>query len=159
MTTTTDTDGLRAAFLVVAYRWGWTNAHQYPVYVGTDRTKAHALAQVETEDRGGKYGCAVYEFNADGTEYERTAYFSSIYDEDTPHRNYRIDMFESLGHRFAEFAEGKVMLPDPDNPGRLKDTEVEVPEWVKDEVTRRQRICDLMTKAQDDRAASSKEGA
>jgi hypothetical protein len=84
-------------YLVTAYRWGSTNDHQYQVYAGADRTKADALAALEVSERGGKYDCAVYEFNEDGTEYKLASYHAA-YDQTEPRHNWRIDMFEELGH-------------------------------------------------------------
>lgn len=127
-------------FLVIAFRWGWTNESWYIVYGGPDRTKACKLAKTEANDRGGKYGCAVYEFNTDGTEYKVIAHESSLYGEAGPEHNERIEYFERLGQFTHGYASGRVLLPDPLNPGVMKYTDVEAPQLVKDEVQRHQKI-------------------
>jgi hypothetical protein len=132
---------------VTAYRWGNLNLHQYRVYCGPDKTKAIALAQSECDDRGGKYGCAVYQWNEDGTEYTRIAYFGgSMHNEPAPFHNWRVDFFERLGHLLYEWSGGKIWLPDPENPaGPLKLTEVSPPpQCVIDEIARREKFADHM---------------
>jgi hypothetical protein len=133
-------------YLVIAYRWGWTNGHQYIIYCGPDETKAIAMADSETGDRGGKYGGAVYKFNEDGTDYERIYYTPSSYGEEKPYHNYRIDMFEKLGHRMHEYAEGKVFLPDPDKEGFLKLFKKRPPQWLKDLVKREEEFSKSIAK-------------
>lgn len=127
-------------YLVIAFRWGWTNNSWYIVYGGPDRTKACALATAEANDRAGKYGCVAYEFDADGTGYKVIAYESSSYGEKEPEHNERLEYFERLGHFVDSYASGKVLLPDPFNPGRMKYTDVEAPQVVKDEVERQRKI-------------------
>lgn len=107
---------------VTAYRWGNLNLHQYRVYCGPDRTKAIALAENECNDRGGKYGCAVYEWNEDGTDCKRIAYFSAMmHEEPAPFHNWRIDYFERLGHLLDQWHKGTVLIADPANPkGAMK---------------------------------------
>jgi hypothetical protein len=41
---------------VIAYRWGTTNDHSYPVGAYPDFESAKAAADAECEYRGGKYG-------------------------------------------------------------------------------------------------------
>jgi hypothetical protein len=127
-------------YLVIAFRWGYTNNSWYIVYGGPDRTKACAMATMEANHSGGKYGCVAYEFNADGTEYKAIHYESSSYGETEPQHNERIEYFERLGHFTHDYASGKVLLPDPFNPGRMKYTDVEAPQVVKDEVERQRKI-------------------
>jgi hypothetical protein len=136
-------------YLVVAYRWGWTNNHQYIVYCGPDETKAIALADNEPEYRGGKYGACVYRFNEDGTDYEQIYYANSMYDEEKPHHNYRIDMFEKLGHRLHDFANGQVFVPDPKREGFLMLQKKRPPKWIKELVEHEeefsQKMAEIMT--------------
>lgn len=134
-------------YLVTAYRWGCTNLHQYQVYCGPDRTKAEALAQNECSDRGGKYGVAVCEWNADGTSHKRIGYFPDIMNGgDHPFHNYRIDYLESLGHFLDAYGKGDVLLPNAAQPGTLKRTEVDKPpQFVLDEIERRRKQYDMMT--------------
>lgn len=141
-------------YLVTAYRWGWLNGHQYQVYCGPDHTKALALAQNETEDRGGKYGCAVYEWNEDGTDYKRVAYFGASMEHETePFHNWRIDYFERLGHTLDEYANGKVWGPTGEGT-TLKREDIEPPpQCILNEVQRAKEFCAAMFKAQDERRA------
>lgn len=150
-------EGVASAYAAVAYRWGYLNGHQYFVYVGTDKAKAVAMARSENADRGGKYGCVVWSFkdNEEGEQTEeQVAYFNSSWGEDKPFHNYRIDMFERLGHKFHEFAEGTVYLAadheswkDKDgNPVRvMKPNKMEPPQWVIDEAKSAQAFCDAMS--------------
>lgn len=151
---------MNESFLSIAYRWGDTNGHHYVIYVGQDEQKAVALASAECADRAGKYGCLVQGWKDAGPEqeYRRVAYFKASRDNDNgPAHNYRIDMFQSLGHRFADFCRGTVYLPEDDptmkdrdgNPTRvLKPHKVEVPKWATAELKRAEEICEAMSKFQ-----------
>jgi len=134
-------------YLVIAFRWGWTNSSWYIVYGGPDRTKACAMAKAEAEDRAGKYGCVAYEFNAEGTEYKVISYEPSTYGESEPEHNERLEYFERLGHFVDSYASGKVLLPDPSNPGLMKYTDVEAPQVVKDEVKGQRTILEAWNRA------------
>lgn len=132
------------SYLVTAYRWGCTNEHAYHVYGGADRTKALAIANAECADRGGKYGCVVWEFDEDGTNYKAIAYYGSSADKDEaegPHHNHRIDFFERLGMFVNEAAGGKALLPDPNEPKRLIYTEVApLPDYLQAEIARQRAL-------------------
>jgi hypothetical protein len=147
-----------AVYLVVAHRWGWSNTHSYYVYAGPDRTKACALAQAECDDRGGKYGCVVWEFDADGVDYKRIAYFESSMDTsvtDGPHHNHRIDYFERLGQFVDEAASGHALLPKPDDPKYLSYQPVEpLPKFLLDEVERKKAFAISMQELDDKRRAT-----
>lgn len=143
-------------YIATAYRWGWYNAHNYLIYVGTDKAKAVALAQSEADGRGGKYGCVVCEYTEDAEgemQSQHVAYFPSSYGEKAPHHNHRIDFFETLGHKFERFAEGfsTHVEDDPTLKSRdgkpmrvVKEYPVEPPEWVVQERDRAQQMCDFM---------------
>lgn len=133
-------------YLVTAYRWGWTNYSSYIVYCGPDRTKALALGNSESADRGGKYGCDVAEFDEDGTGCKSIGYYPSAYGEVEQHHNYRLDFLESLGMRAEEWVNWeKVMLPNPDKPGTLSMQEVDpAPEWFVAEAKRAQEYQDMI---------------
>ena len=135
-------------YLVIAYRWGWINNHQYHVYAGQDKTKAIALALAEAHSRAGKYGCAVYGFDEDGTSRTLEVYFSSAYGERKPSHNDRIDMFEKLGYVLYDYSRGMAYLPDPEKEGCLKPTKVEPPEWVVAEVKRAEEFAEAMLEAE-----------
>jgi hypothetical protein len=116
-------------YFVVAYRWGFTNEHWYFVYVGVDRDKAEALAKEEVQERGGKYGCAVFAFNDDGRDYE-LVYYAPCMTEDaaatSPRHNHRLDYFERLGMLFDDACEGEAWLPTEAEPGLLRTVKVDV---------------------------------
>lgn len=156
-------------YIATAYRWGWYNAHNYLLYVGTDKAKAVSLAQSEAADRGGKYGCVVCEYTEDAggeMQSQQVAYFPSIYDEKALHHNHRIDYFETLGHKFDRFAEGfsthvedhPTMTSKDGKPMRVvKEHPVKPPEWVVQERDRAKEMCDFMTKMADELRAKSAE--
>ena len=84
-------------YIATAYRFGWTNAHTYPVYIGEDVVKAVALAQCEANDRGGKYGVQVVECTETLDEQQTVAYYPSSYGEDEPYVNKRIALSDRIG--------------------------------------------------------------
>lgn len=150
-------------YLTIAYRWGWINNHHYIVYCGPDETKAVAMAESETSYRGGKYGCVVFRFNDDGTEYEQIHYSNSLWGEEKLHHNCRIDMFEELGHRLHDYASGNVLWPDPENPGFMKFIKKRPPKWIKELVAEKEERAKFMHelmngKKQETAAAIGKEG-
>lgn len=119
-------------YLATAYRWGETNNHWYYVYAGCDRTKAMALAQVERDDRGGKYGVAVWEFTPDGCDYRLAGYFPSsaeTIDTMEPRYSHHIDYYHRLGSFLHEAATGKALLPNPQAPGTLTYQDVQIPDY------------------------------
>lgn len=143
-----------------AFRWGYTNGHRYMLYVGTDQTKAIAMANSENSDRGGKYATEVREWSENGEESKQIAYYPSTWGEDEgPYHNHRIDMFESLGHVMHRFgSSGKVYVPDPDaqHEGQLKEVTVEIPDWAKREIERAEKICEMFQEAAEKRAEERK---
>ena len=62
-----------SVYVVVAYRWGELNNHNYIVTATADSAGAVAAAKEEHEGRGGKYGVEVVEYPAE----ETVAYFPS----------------------------------------------------------------------------------
>lgn len=97
-------------YLVTAYRWGWTNAHTYVVYCGNDYERALELAEEENNDRAGKYGVDVRQYDEEGDWQMLLAYFKSSYGEDMPQHNYRLDYFSTLGHMMDEYADGTLYV-------------------------------------------------
>lgn len=144
------------SFLVTAYRWGCTNEHAYHVYGGADRSKALALARAESAYRGGKYGCVVWEFDGDGTDYRNIAYFPSSMETDAaviPHHNHRIDYFERIGQTLHEAASGKCLMEDPANPKHLTYQDVPaLPEFLLTAMARQKRYLELFEDADAKRA-------
>ncbi len=47
-------------YTIVAYRWDCTNDHTYVIGAHADLNTAISIAEHERDDRGGKYGVAVY---------------------------------------------------------------------------------------------------
>lgn len=132
-------------YLVTAYRRGWTNYHQYQVYAGPDKDRAETLAEEEVNGRGGKYSCAVYEFDDTGEESEMVAYLPSG-DENKPSHNWRIDMFERLGHELHRYAEGTMYVPNPDRKGCLKPVPVTPDQWAVDAVQKAEAFANEMAR-------------
>lgn len=160
-------DMVMETFLAMAYRWGDTNGHHYVIYCGTDEQKAVACAQAECDDRGGKYGCIVWGYKDAGAEQEvrKVAYFPSMRDEGKgPQHNYRIDMFQTLGHAFHDFAQGTIYLPEESPDLKNKDGKpmtiskphkVTPPQWVIDKVAREEKFCEILSKHQAEREAKT----
>jgi hypothetical protein len=125
-------------FVVVAHRWGWINSNWYLVGGCTRRMDAVDMAGREADDRGGKYGVAVYRLACDenaGSVLE--AYFPSLYEEERPVRNTRIDIFQRLGLKaFFAVETGIAHLPDRNNATVLRATPVAVPDWLREEKER-----------------------
>ena len=48
-------------YVVIAYRWGSRESHSYPIGIFTKKNKAINAADFETQYRGGKYTCVVFE--------------------------------------------------------------------------------------------------
>lgn len=141
-----------AIYLATAYRWGETNNHWYYVYAGTDRTKAMALAQVERDDRGGKYAVAVWEFTQDGCDYRLAGYFPSSAEQaetTEPSYSHHIDYYQRLGHFLHECATGKALLPDPEKSGQLTYQDVQIPEYQRIKVSSEQATLRAMNESDD----------
>ena len=134
-------------YLATAYRWGNLNGDQYHVYGGADREKALELAEIEAQDRGGKYGVEVREFSEDGIDSKAIGYFLSSMDDDTsdgPIYNHRIDFHERLGSFVSQYASGKVLLPDPHDEHVMKYTEVTPDPIVVAEVQRQRAVMEAI---------------
>lgn len=125
-------------YLAVAYRWGWTNNHQYFVLCSTDLEQVREAAFTECDDRGGKYGVAVYKMpTTPGGKPEMLQYSGSTYGEAAPYENPRINMFRRLGQTaFFASKEGHALLPKADGTRQLDWVEVEVPAWLHAETAR-----------------------
>ena len=131
-------------YTVIAYRWGWTNNTHYFVACTADADKACNLAREEADDRGGKYGVAVYEW-ADETSFVLHEYHPSTWGEDKPHHNDRIDMFHSLGHDLHGAVTTGVHWVATGEAGESAREVVEVPAWAVDKVRQREQMCRYMT--------------
>jgi hypothetical protein len=145
-------------FLAMAYRWGDLNEHHYVIYVGADEQKAVACAQAEENDRGGKYGCVVWGYADAGAEQavRKVAWFPGTRGgKGGPAMNYRLEMYQTLGHAFHDYAKGTIWLPE-DSPDRedkngdpvkiLKPHKADPPQWVIDRVEQEEKICAVMSK-------------
>lgn len=94
---------------VIAYRWGTTNDHSYPVGSYPDFESAKAAADAECEYRGGKYGVSVFAGARDGW-YQETFHMvyhaPSMAGEHRSESNSVIDMERLLGSRVLRMHEG-----------------------------------------------------
>jgi hypothetical protein len=127
-------------YVAIAYRWGDSNGHWYIAAAGPERSAVEAAAEKECDDRGGKYGIAVYEEPSS----ERLAYFPSSFGEPSPTFNHRIGLIAALGHDALSAAEeGKAWLPAPNRNGRLRTLtcqDVDVPQWLRDRLDHHRRV-------------------
>lgn len=111
------------AYVVVAYRWGWTNNSFYFVWGGTDEDEAIAAAEKECEDRGGKYGVTVFRLSGDVEEVVQ--HCPSSYGEKEPYINQRIELFDKIGQRVVSTLEDGLLSVDlsPDSLSKLIEEE------------------------------------
>lgn len=129
-------------YLVTAYRFGYISWHQYYVYCGPDREKAFRLAEHEPDYRGGKYGCAVYEFTETVESdheiaYKMIRYFPSFCGETEPEDDERGEFMKKLGEEFEYYAEGKRWVPG-DAAGTIKLADI-TPDPVAVEIFQKRR--------------------
>lgn len=126
-------------FFVIAYRWGWTNCHQYVVDCSAIQEEMIDVAHRECQDRGGKYGVAVYRVDSVNASHKLEVYFPSLCDETSPYVNAMIEVQKDIGRSVLDAATcGSTHLPSPvPDSTFLVDTPVEVPTWLKDEVNRK----------------------
>ena len=93
---------------VIAYRWGTTNDHSYPVGAYPNFESAKAAADAECEYRGRKYGVSVFAGSRDGW-YQETFHLvyhaSSMAGEKRSEVNPVIDMERLLGSRVLRMRE------------------------------------------------------
>lgn len=125
-----------SVFLAIAYRYGWTNSHQYFVACSPDESFALAAAERTWADRVGKYGVSVQEMPEDLSmaRPRSVRYFPSAYGEAAPSECARIQAFQTLGQRAYGAVTHKKTLLSVD--GRLVALPVEVPEWLRLEAQR-----------------------
>lgn len=95
---------------VLAYRWGTTNDHSYPVGAYPDFESAKAAADAECEYRGGKYGVSVYRGGRAGDHepatHELVYHAPSLAGEDKPETNPLRDIEHLLGSRVLRMHAG-----------------------------------------------------
>ena len=148
-------------YTVVAFRFGWTNAHRYDVAVTPSKSEALAIAEDEANDRGGKYGVQVLEW-ASSRSAKPIAYYSSSYGEDAPAENLRYQVFHRLGqdvHRAV--TEGVVWAPSPEGTKGapcLAELGEKPPQWLLELLLRHERDCRFMARVVEAQIARQKEG-
>jgi hypothetical protein len=95
---------------VIAYRWGTTNDHSYPVGAYPDFESAKAAADAECEYRGGKYGVSVFVGGRAGDverETHQLVYHApSMAGEERSQSNPVIDMERLIGSRVLRMHDG-----------------------------------------------------
>lgn len=95
---------------VIAYRWGTTNDHSYPVGAFLDFETAKAAADAEREYRGGKYGVSVFvggrAGDAERETHQLVYHASSMAGEEKPETNPLRDIEHLLGSRVLRMHEG-----------------------------------------------------
>jgi hypothetical protein len=95
---------------VIAYRWGTTNDHSYPVGAYPDFESAKAAAEAECEYRGGKYGVSVFVGGRAGDHepvtHQLVYHAPSMAGEDKPETNPLRNIEHLLGSRILRMHEG-----------------------------------------------------
>lgn len=128
-------------YVVMAYRWGQKNAHSYILTSGTDLDSMTAAAEEECGDRGGKYGVAVIRTNSDwrkSVDHEIVKYFPSLFGEEALYYNHDLDAQQRIALCVIEAVKaGHTYLRPTDGSTLMKLQEVEVPEWLREEVNYR----------------------
>jgi hypothetical protein len=138
-------------YIVMAYRWGWTNSHWHIVRATDDRDTAIAFASHEQMERGGKYGVAVHCLA--GEDNQIVAYFPSVYGEVQPFVNHRIMAAEQVGIAvIAAVEHGTAFVADAD--GKCRSVPVRVPAWLKNKVERELPMAKALCKAPQQEAPS-----
>lgn len=117
-------------YVVIAYRWGTLNNHNYIVAASADRTGAIAAAKEEHDGRGFKYGVEVVEYPTE----ERVAYFPSSADPAEamgPEYSDELSAAHDIGGAILRaFQSGERWAPSGrkiDTPGGPVDTLTQVP--------------------------------
>lgn len=144
-------------YMVIAYRWGQLNGHQYLVYCGVDRDRAGSRARAEQVERGGKYGCAVYQLDENGANPKLVEYFgASMHNETAPFHNAQIDYLNRLGYLLQCYVRGAAYRAMPENEEFMELIEVDKPpQCILEEVSRQARLRDLSHNSTNAPAASS----
>lgn len=137
-------------YLVMAYRGGRLNDHQYPVYCGESLEAATQSAERESADRGGKYGCAVYQYDETGS-FKRIQYVgSSLHNENEPFHNVQADYFHHLGYVLDAYARGLSFEPCAEGEEFLELKEAQpLPAALQAEVTRQATLRDTLRQSLD----------
>jgi hypothetical protein len=128
-------------YTVVAYRWGWTNESPQTQFCTTaDVDRACAVADEVADNSAGKYGVAVYAWPKDN---ERTLhkYISSIYDEDEPYHNPRIDMFNGIGHKVHSAVTMGTVWEANDSGAVQAPRSAVVPVWLREVIREQVQNC------------------
>lgn len=117
------------SYFAQAYRWGDKEGHQYVVAFHADFDWIIARAEHECQDRGGKYGVAVYGIGEDHEpENKMLAYYPSLYGERFPCDYGRQRAAMEIGYRILEILDdGKMLMEDSAKPGYLKYKPVKLP--------------------------------
>jgi hypothetical protein len=145
-------------YTIIAYRWGWLNAHHYPVATLADREEALRLAVEARDDRGGKYGVVVCEWTST-TEYSQCNYFPSLYGETKPFRNERIEAFQDIGGDVHSVVTSGIRYWSPTGDGRQEAVGESAPDWVIASVRRREITCQFEVALREQRDSKPKDEA
>lgn len=144
-------------YTVVAYRWGWTNAHHYFVACTADETVARQIAEDECDDRGGKYGVAVYAW-ADDRRHTLQRYFASLYGEVEPYRSERHEMFRDIGHAVHEAVTTGWVAKHFSSKGQPAARFAGIPKWLRKVVREREFDSRVLQAVQNDIRQRRREG-
>jgi hypothetical protein len=106
-------------YVVIAYKWDCTNLHNYLIGATQDLDWAKEVAQAERDDRGGKYGVAVYETDCvhpedrDDRPIKIAHYVPSMLGREEPYSSLRNTSLEMIGLKAFEMYEKNQLVDEP----------------------------------------------
>lgn len=121
-------------FTLVAYRYGQLNAHQYTVAQTPELGRALEIAEQARDERAGKYGVAVYQWESEGS-CQRVAYYPSQAKEAEPADNVRLEQYLDLGHWLVDaVSRREIRIADPAGAEPNIPVAVDIPSWIEEAV-------------------------
>ena len=124
-------------YIAIAYRWGCSNEHQYIVGSLDSLEELDRIAVLECQNRGGKYGIAIYQIdnsisdNMSNLYHTLVRYHSSLYGEDKPIKDFEIESAKEIGQQIIRAFKGhSIYLSTNENDTKLELTTVVLPEWL-----------------------------
>lgn len=150
---------MNAFYAVIAYRWGWLNAHQYLVAMCADEETAKAWGEFEQQARAGKYGVLVARQSLpplpdkesddyDGATFETVAYYPSRDCENEPQMNFRLRAAERIGTYVTHVVEGDGLLVTPE----------ELAKFVRNEYADAEALAAAETATKDTKSTEEEDG-
>ncbi len=117
-------------YIIIAYRRDANNLHHYVVGARANKSVAEGIAMCEREERGGKYGVAVYQCSDDRSKENLLVYYVPSYGSQAkrPRMDWNEWVHQQVGRRV-------MMTPDEELPASLvefrNNTQRAAEEWQK----------------------------